>query len=184
MTRPHRPLFSILRDALVVAVITVLALTGWMAVMRLVRADVQQVRVMPYVEGAQALGVPPQRLLFRHVLPNALGSAGVAITLGVGNAMLLVINLPLVGLWVRLLAIPYSLLFPCIIIICAIGAFSVNNSVFDVAMVGLFAILGYAFMKIGCEVPPLAIAFVCRRCNDQLLRVVDPKLLRHIRIDG
>lgn len=82
-------------------VITVLALTGWMAVMRLVRADVQQVRVMPYVEGAAALGVPSYRVLFRHVLPNTVGSAGVAITLGIGNAMLLESGLSFLGLGVQ-----------------------------------------------------------------------------------
>ena len=82
-------------------VITVLALTGWMAVMRLVRADVQQVRVMPYVEGAAALGVPSYRVLFRHVLPNTVGSAGAAITLGIGNAMLLESGLSFLGLGVQ-----------------------------------------------------------------------------------
>jgi ABC-type dipeptide/oligopeptide/nickel transport system permease subunit len=82
-------------------VITVLALTGWMSVMRLVRADVLGVRVLPYVEGAQALGVPPQRVLARHVLPNALGSAAVAITLGTGNAILLESGLSFLGLGVQ-----------------------------------------------------------------------------------
>lgn len=82
-------------------VITVLALTGWMSVMRLVRADVLGVRVLPYVEGAQALGVPPRRVLARHVLPNALGSAGVAITLGTGNAILLESGLSFLGLGVQ-----------------------------------------------------------------------------------
>lgn len=82
-------------------VITVLALTGWMSVMRLVRADVLGVRVLPYVEGAQALGVPPRRVLTRHVLPNALGSAGVAITLGTGNAILLESGLSFLGLGVQ-----------------------------------------------------------------------------------
>lgn len=82
-------------------VIAVLALTGWMSVMRLVRADVQGVRVLPYVEGAQALGVPPRRVLWRHVLPNALGSAAVAITLGTGNAILLESGLSFLGLGVQ-----------------------------------------------------------------------------------
>jgi putative tricarboxylic transport membrane protein len=85
---------------------------------------------------------------------------GLIASMWIGNAILLVINLPMVGMWVRLLSVPYSILFPCIIILAAIGGFSVNNSTFDVALVGLFAILGYAFMKIGCEVAPLAIAFV------------------------
>lgn len=82
-------------------VVSVLALTGWMAVMRLVRAEVQLVRTLPFVEGAEALGVAPWRLVVRHVLPNALGSAGVAITLGVGNAMLLESGLSFLGLGVQ-----------------------------------------------------------------------------------
>lgn len=82
-------------------VIVVLGLTGWMAVMRLVRADVQGVRVLPYVEGAHALGVPAWRVLRRHVLPNALGSALVATTLGVGNAIVLESGLSFLGLGVQ-----------------------------------------------------------------------------------
>lgn len=82
-------------------VIVVLGLTGWMSVMRLVRADVQGVRVLPYVEGATALGVPSWRLLRRHVLPNALGSALVATTLGVGNAIVLESGLSFLGLGVQ-----------------------------------------------------------------------------------
>lgn len=82
-------------------VITVLGLTGWMSVMRLVRADVQGVRVQPFVEGAQALGVPSWRVLRRHVLPNALGSALVATTLGVGNAIVLESGLSFLGLGVQ-----------------------------------------------------------------------------------
>lgn len=82
-------------------VIVVLGLTGWMSVMRLVRAEVQRVRVLPFVEGAQALGVPASRLMWRHVLPNALGSAVVAITLGVGNAIVLESGLSFLGLGVQ-----------------------------------------------------------------------------------
>ncbi|HCT57385.1 MAG TPA: peptide ABC transporter permease [Gemmatimonas aurantiaca] len=82
-------------------VIVVLGLTGWMAVMRLVRAEVQQVRQQSYVEGADALGVPSWRVLARHVLPNAVGSATVAITLGVGNAIVLESGLSFLGLGVQ-----------------------------------------------------------------------------------
>ncbi len=82
-------------------VITVLALTGWMSVMRLVRADVLRVRVLPFVEGASALGVPNRRLLWRHVLPNAMGSTSVAITLGIGNAILLESGLSFLGLGIQ-----------------------------------------------------------------------------------
>jgi ABC-type dipeptide/oligopeptide/nickel transport system permease subunit len=82
-------------------VVTVLALTGWMAVMRLVRAEVRLVRALPYAEGAVALGVPAGRLLRRHVLPNAVGGALVAVTLGVGNAMVLESGLSFLGLGVQ-----------------------------------------------------------------------------------
>ena len=82
-------------------VVTVLGLTGWMSVMRLVRADVQGVRVLPYVECARALGIPGARVLWRHVLPNALGSAIVAITLGIGNAILLESGLSFLGLGIQ-----------------------------------------------------------------------------------
>ncbi|WP_353267350.1 ABC transporter permease [Gemmatimonas sp.] len=82
-------------------VIVVLGLTGWMSVMRLVRAEVQSVRLLPFVEGASALGVPPRRVVWRHVLPNALGSALVATTLGVGNAIVLESGLSFLGLGVQ-----------------------------------------------------------------------------------
>ncbi len=82
-------------------VVVVLALTGWMSVMRLVRADVLRVRVLAFVEGAAALGVAPARLLWRHILPNALGSTVVAMTLGVGNAILLESGLSFLGLGIQ-----------------------------------------------------------------------------------
>jgi peptide/nickel transport system permease protein len=82
-------------------VLVVLAATGWMGVARLVRADVQGARVRPYVDAAQALGVPPLRLLARHIVPNALGAAIVATTLGVGNAILLESGLAFLGLGVQ-----------------------------------------------------------------------------------
>lgn len=122
-------------------VITVLALTGWMSVMRLVRADVLGVRVLPYVEGAQALGVPPRRVLTRHVLPNALGSASVAITLGTGNAILLESGLSFLGLGVQppaaswgnmiaggrewLLVAPWIALLPGVLLIVTVVAVTV-----------------------------------------------------------
>lgn len=82
-------------------VVTVLALTGWMGVARLVRSEVLSVREQPYVEAAKALGVPPLRIVGRHVLPNALGAAIVAITLGVGNAILLESGLSFLGLGIQ-----------------------------------------------------------------------------------
>ena len=82
-------------------VVVILVATGWMGVARLVRAEVLGVRARPYVEAAAALGVPSRRLLWRHVLPNALGPAIVAATLGVGNAILLESGLSFLGLGVQ-----------------------------------------------------------------------------------
>jgi peptide/nickel transport system permease protein len=82
-------------------VVAVLVATGWMAVARLVRAEVLGIRTRPFVEAAAALGAGPSRVLWRHVLPNALGSAIVAITLGVGGAILLESGLSFLGLGVQ-----------------------------------------------------------------------------------
>ncbi len=82
-------------------VVCVLALTGWMSVMRLVRADVLGTRRLPFVEAALSLGIAPWRVLWRHVLPNALGSATIAITLGIGNAIVLESGLSFLGLGIQ-----------------------------------------------------------------------------------
>jgi peptide/nickel transport system permease protein len=82
-------------------ILVVLVATGWMGVARLVRAEVLAVRERPYVPAATALGATPMRLLFRHVLPNAVGPAIVATTLGVGNAILLESGLSFLGLGIQ-----------------------------------------------------------------------------------
>jgi len=82
-------------------VVVVLVLTGWMGVARLIRAEVLGVRAQLYVEAARALGAPPGRLLWRHVLPNTLGPSVVAITLGVGSAILLESGLSFLGLGIQ-----------------------------------------------------------------------------------
>jgi peptide/nickel transport system permease protein len=82
-------------------VVAVLAATGWMGVARLIRAEVAGARVRPYVEAAGALGVPTARMLWRHVLPNAMGPAIVATTLGVGSAVMLESGLSFLGLGIQ-----------------------------------------------------------------------------------
>jgi len=82
-------------------VLVVLIGTGWMGIARLVRAEVIAVRARPFVPAARALGAAPARLLFRHVLPNAIGPAVVATTLGVGNAILLESGLSFLGLGIQ-----------------------------------------------------------------------------------
>jgi TctA family transporter len=88
----------------------------------------------------------------------------------IGNLMLVLLNLPLIGLWVRMLTIPYHLLFPAIIAFCCIGAFSVNNSVFDVFMMALFGVVGYALIKLDFEPAPLLLGFVLGPMLEENLR--------------
>jgi putative tricarboxylic transport membrane protein len=88
----------------------------------------------------------------------------------VGNLMLVLLNLPLIGLWVRMLTIPYHLLFPAIIAFCCIGAYSVNNSVFDVFMMALFGLVGYALIKLDFEPAPLLLGFVLGPMLEENLR--------------
>jgi len=74
--------------------------------------------------------------------------------------MLIIINLPLIGIWVSLLRVPYNLLFPAIVVFCAIGAYSINNSFFDVWLMLGFGLVGYFFLKIGVEPAPFVLGFV------------------------
>jgi TctA family transporter len=85
---------------------------------------------------------------------------GVIASMWLGNLMLLVINLPLIGVWVSLLRVPYRLLFPAIALFCCIGAYSVSNTVFDVWLMLLFGIVGAFFIKIGAEPAPFILGFV------------------------
>ena len=85
---------------------------------------------------------------------------GLVASMWLGNAMLLIINLPLIGVWVRLLKVPYRVLYPAILLFCCIGVYSVNNRGFDVALVILFGVLGYVLRKAKCEAGPLLLGFV------------------------
>ena len=85
---------------------------------------------------------------------------GMIASMWFGNLMLLVINLPLIGIWVRLLRVPYRLLFPCILVFCLIGIYTVNNSTTDILMTMFFAAFGYLLMKFGCEPAPLVLGFI------------------------
>jgi putative tricarboxylic transport membrane protein len=85
---------------------------------------------------------------------------GVVASMYIGNVMLLILNLPMVGLWVQLLRVPYSILAPVIVLFCCVGVFSVRNSVFDIWVMGIFGVIGYLFRKVGLEPGPLILAFV------------------------
>jgi putative tricarboxylic transport membrane protein len=85
---------------------------------------------------------------------------GMVASMWIGNLMLLVINLPLIGIWVRLLRVPYRILFPCILVFCVIGVYTVNNSTTDILLTGVFAVFGYLLYKFGCEPAPLVLGFI------------------------
>jgi TctA family transporter len=95
---------------------------------------------------------------------------GVITSMWIGNLMLVLLNLPLIGLWVRLLTIPYTILFPAILVFCCIGVFSVNSNVFDLYTVAFFGLLGYVLIKLGCEPAPLLLGFVLGPMIEENLR--------------
>ena len=85
---------------------------------------------------------------------------GLIASMWIGNLMLIILNLPLIGVWVKMLSIPYRHLYPAILVFCCIGVYTVNNNNFDVYMTAIFGIIGYLFFKLGCEAPPLLLGFV------------------------
>lgn len=95
---------------------------------------------------------------------------GIIVSMWIGNFFLILLNLPLVGLWARLLTIPYRLLFPVIAVFCAIGVFSLNNATFDVTVMVMFGALGYVFYKLGCEPAPLLMGFILGPMMEEHLR--------------
>jgi putative tricarboxylic transport membrane protein len=95
---------------------------------------------------------------------------GVVASMYVGNMMLLVLNLPLVGMWVKILKVPYTILFPLIVLFCLIGVYSVNNSVFDIYVMILFGVIGYLMQKFGFEPAPLVLAYVLSPILETALR--------------
>jgi TctA family transporter len=85
---------------------------------------------------------------------------GLIASMWIGNVMLILLNLPLIGIWVKLLQIPYRYLYPAILVFCCIGVYTVNNSIMDVYITASFGIIGYLFFKLGCEPAPLLLGFV------------------------
>jgi len=95
---------------------------------------------------------------------------GVVASMWIGNLMLVVLNLPLIGIWVRLLTVPYRFLFPAILIFCCIGAYSLNSSALDVGFIAIFGLLGYVFRKLDCEPAPLILGFILGPMMEENLR--------------
>jgi TctA family transporter len=95
---------------------------------------------------------------------------GIIASMWIGNLMLVVLNLPLIGLWVRLLTVPYHLLFPAILVFCAIGVYSLNNQSFDVLLMAGFGIFGYLLVRLKCEPAPLLLGFILGPMMEENLR--------------
>ena len=95
---------------------------------------------------------------------------GLIVSMWVGNAMLVVLNLPLIGIWIRLLSVPYRFLFPAIVVFCGVGLYTLNNNPFDVYVGAAFAVVGYLFYKLGCEPAPLLLGFILGPMMEESLR--------------
>jgi putative tricarboxylic transport membrane protein len=95
---------------------------------------------------------------------------GVIASMYIGNAVLLVLNLPLIGMWIQVLKIPYRVLFPLVLVFCAVGSYSMNNSLFDVYMMSLFGVIGFLMKRYGYEPAVLVLAFVIGPILEQSLR--------------
>ncbi|AVQ83875.1 MULTISPECIES: tripartite tricarboxylate transporter permease [Variovorax] len=95
---------------------------------------------------------------------------GLIASMWIGNLMLIVLNLPMIGIWIKLLTIPYKWLFPSIVLFCAVGVYSENNNTFDVWMVAIFGIVGYLFLKLKCEPAPLLLGFILGPMMEENLR--------------
>jgi putative tricarboxylic transport membrane protein len=95
---------------------------------------------------------------------------GMIASMWIGNLLLVVLNLPLIGMWIKLLTVPYRLLYPAILVFCAIGVYSLSNSPFDVVVTAGFGLLGYLFVKLECEPAPLLLGFILGPMMEENLR--------------
>src|SRR5262250_3141827 len=131
------------------------------------------------------LGIPPNAVMalmvgamtIHGVIPGPLVMTknpslfwGLIVSMWIGNLMLLIINLPLIGLWVRLLKVPYRLLFIMILLFCCIGIYSINNNPSDVYFMAFFGLVGYVLIKFGLEAAPMLLGFVLGRLMEEKLR--------------
>jgi putative tricarboxylic transport membrane protein len=122
-----------------------------------------------------ALGIPPNismgillgALMIHNVIPGPLLISqrpeifwGIIASMYIGNIMLVLLNLPLIGIWVQVLKIPYRLLMPLILLCCLIGAYSINNNVADVITMNIFGVVGYVLRKFDYEMAPLILAYI------------------------
>ena len=124
--------------------------------------------VMAMLLGAFMIhGVTPGPLMMKQ---NPGIFWGVIVSMYIGNFMLLILNLPLIGMWVQVLKVPYKILFPLILLFCLIGVYSVSNAVFDIYVMIVFGIVGYLMKKFEYEGAPLVLAFVLGPLMENNLR--------------
>jgi TctA family transporter len=95
---------------------------------------------------------------------------GIIVSMWIGNLFLVILNLPMVGMWVKLVSVPYQYLFPAILVFCGIGVFSLNNTEFDVYLMALFGVVGYIFVKLDCEPAPMLLAFILGPMMEEYMR--------------
>jgi len=95
---------------------------------------------------------------------------GLIASMWIGNLMLVILNLPLIGMWIKLLTVPYRWLFPAIVLFCAIGVYSTNNNTFDIWLVGAFGVVGYIWAKLSVEPAPLLLGFILGPMMEENLR--------------
>jgi putative tricarboxylic transport membrane protein len=112
-------------------------------------------------------GITPGPLLIKNH-PDVFW--GVIVSMYLGNIMLLVLNLPLIGIWVRLLEVPYSILFPLILVFCVVGVYSSENSLLDVTSMIFFGMIGYLARKTGFECAPLIFAYILSAIWEEAFR--------------
>ena len=124
--------------------------------------------VMAIMVGAMMIqGIAPGTALIKE-RPDLFW--GIVASMWIGNVMLVIINLPLIGLWVKLLRVPYRILFPIILVLCCVGTYSTGNATTLVIMLAMFSVLGYVFVKLGCETAPFLLGFVLGPLMEENLR--------------
>jgi len=131
------------------------------------------------------LGIPPNAtlaimmgaLMIHNIIPGPLLMAehpdvfwGIVSSMYIGNAMLLILNLPLIGIWVKVLKVPYSILFPVILLVCLIGAYSINGSLVDMVIMVLFSVIGYLMKKFKYEMAPVVLGMILGGIMEPALR--------------
>ncbi len=124
--------------------------------------------VMALMVGAMTIhGIVPGPLVMTNT-PDLFW--GMIASMWIGNLLLLIINLPMIGVWVRLLKVPYQLMFPAILMFCCIGIFSINSEPVQVLMIAFFGLVGYLISKLGFEPAPLLLGFVLGRLMEENFR--------------